>query len=465
MIFRKFYLAIASVILFTVSVYAQTITGTVASKYPNAVFERADFKQPNYGFITNGSKFELLNTEVSTNPNYPSLNVILVKIISDKDGGKHVGRTGWLNVFDTDLNKHFNASARKIDLKYENTAAANNKAASNVDYSKLTAAPTGIFGAIDNDLGYDDEFFEKKDFSDIHGMIKNGASFEVMNTKVVTHPKYSTNQVMVKIKFDTEGKYTDMIGWIDILSTTLRKNFSQSTMTVSKEQVNDSYSGSTSNTTSYSSYSTTVESKTGITGAITETEIFDKKDFSSPDWGDLVPGTTFDLLNTKVIKHPKYGSLNMMLIKVTYDPNKLHDSKVGWVQVNKTSLINKFNTSTMTIGTTVVSNSSSSSGSYAEFANYKEFNTGITGAIAKESGSEVFDKKDFGSPTHGFVKNGATFELLNTTVVKHPIYSLDMILIKITYDPENKYTGKVGWVMANATSLNPRFNKSLMKIE
>jgi hypothetical protein len=288
-----------------------------------------------------------------------------------------------------------------------------------------------------------------------------------MNTKVVLHPKYSTSQVLVKIKFDTEGKYTDMIGWVDILSTTLRKNFNRSAMTVSKELVADAVNTNT-NSKPLGEYANTLESKTGITGAITETEIFDKKDFSSPDWGDLKPGTTFDVMNIKVIKHPKYGSLDMMLIKVTFDPGKIHDGRTGWVQVNKTSLINKFNTSTMTVGTAMVSNSTSTSTtakSYSEFANYKEYNTGITGAIAKENGSEVFDKKDFGTPTHGFVKNGATFELLNSSVAKHPIYSLDMILIKITFDPENKYTGKVGWVMAKATSLNPRFNEATMKIE
>jgi len=334
--------------------------------------------------------------------------------------------------------------------------------------SRMPEASTGIFGAIDNDLGYDDEFFEKKDFSDIHGMIKNGASFEVMNTKILIHPKYSTYQVMVKIKFDPQGLYTDKVGWLDIQSTTLRNNFSTTTMIVGKDKVTDTYSsGNTSATTKTTNYANTVEAKTGLSGAITSSEVFDKKDFTTPTWGTLDAGITFDVLNTKVVSHPNYNSLNMMLIKVTFDAKNVHTGRVGWVQVNKTSLVNNFNAATMTVGSTAVFSSSTSTSSSTkpttDFANYSEYKTGITGAIANDSGSEVFDKKDF-STTHGFVKNGATFDLLNTKTVKHPTYSLDMILIKITFDPEYKYTDKVGWVYVKATSLKNNFNTSTLTV-
>jgi hypothetical protein len=271
---------------------------------------------------------------------------------------------------------------------------------------------------------------------------------------------------MVKIKFDPQGLYTDKVGWLDIQSTTLRNNFSTTTMIVGKEKVADSYSSGTT-TTGTTNFANTVEAKTGLSGAITSSEVFDKKDFGTPTWGTLDAGITFDVLNTKVVKHPKYNSLNMMLIKVTFDAKNIHTGRVGWVQVKNTSLVNNFNATTMIVGSTAVSSSSSitsSTKSTIDYANYSEYKTGITGAIANDSGSEVFDKKDFSTTTHGFVKNGATFDLLNTKTVKHPTYSLDMILIKITFDPEYKYTGKVGWVYVNATSLKNNFNATTLTV-
>jgi hypothetical protein len=472
MFFRNLILSLTAIVFFAATITAQNIKGTIASSYSSAVFEKADFSQPNYGFVKNGAKFELLNTDVSTNPKYPSLFVVLVKITSDVEGGKHVGKTGWLNVIDIDLKKHFNETTRKIDLNYTASVATTNTAVS-TEAGKMSEYATGIFGAIDNDLGYNDEFFERKDFSDTHGMLKNGASFEVMNTKILMHPKYSTYQVLVKVKFDPDGVFTGTTGWVDIQSTTLRKNFSQTSMKVSKEAVSDNNTASSTSTEkkSYPEFSNYSESKTGVTGAIANdsgSEVFDRKDFSTPTFGFVKNGATFDLLNTAVAKHPIYG-LNMILIKITFDPENKNTGSVGWVNVDATSLQNSFNATSMTISkaTSSAPSTTSKPSSYPEYGNYNELKTGITGAVANDNyNDDVFYKKDFSTPSHGFIKNGATFDLLNKTVISNPNYpSLYMVLIKVTYDPESKHTGKVGWVQAKATSLKPRFNKTTMKIE
>ncbi len=332
------------------------------------------------------------------------------------------------------------------------------------EFAKYAEMKTGIFGSIAHETA-ESEVFDKKDFAATgFGFIKNGATFELLNTLVVKHPKYNAlNMILIKVTYDPEGKHTGRIGWVHVKATTLNSRFNASSMRID---------GGTAVVT-VSSHANHPEVKTGLWGTISEStgkEVFDMKDFSAPSYGSgfLKNGATFDLLSFETVKHPTF-SLDMILIRVTHDPDNSYTGKTGWVYVKATSLFEKFNPNTLKIEANYKSNSATSTGSssYAEFAAFAESKTGIYGSIAHEtSESEVFDKKDFGTPGHGFIKNGATFDLLNTKVIKHPKYpALDMVLIRVTFDPENKYTGKVGWVHVSATSLRSRVNTAAMKVE
>lgn len=334
------------------------------------------------------------------------------------------------------------------------------------EYANYAETKTGIFGSIAHETA-DSEVFDKKDFSETtFGFIKNGATFELLNTLGVKHPRYTAlNMVLVKITSDPEYKYVGKTGWVHVKATTLSSRFDENSMRIDGKT-------SIGNTSSGSSFATYPELKTGLFGTIENesgSEVLDMKDFSPPGYGSgfLKNGATFDLLNTQTVKHPTY-KLDMVLIRVTNDPDGSYTGKVGWVYYKATSLKNKFNPNTLKIEDTYTGGSSTTTGSgYTQFANYAEIKTGIYGSIAHETAeSEVFDKKDFSTPGFGFIKNGATFDLLNTKAVNHPIYgSLNMVLIRVTYDPENKHTGKVGWVHIKATSLKSRINESTLIVK
>ena len=220
----------------------------------------------------------------------------------------------------------------------------------------------------------------------------------------------------------------------------------------------------------YAEFASYSEMKTGVYGSIAhetaESEVFDKKDYSETTWGFIKNGATFELLNNLGVKHPKYPALNMVLIKVTSDPENKYTGKTGWVHVKATTLNKRFNTNTLRVEAEGAAATTKPTATI-NYAAFPELKTGLYGKIEYDSGSEVFDLKDFTPPPmgSGFLKNGATFDLLNTETVKHPEYSLDMILIRVTHDPDNSYVGKVGWVYVNATTLKDKFNPTTFKVE
>lgn len=330
------------------------------------------------------------------------------------------------------------------------------------EFANFAETKTGIYGSIAHSTAKS-EVFDKKDFSSTFGFLQNGSTFELLSTLAVKHPKYnSLNMILIKVTSDPENKNTGRTGWVNVKSTTLTSRFNASSMRISSEA---------STSTSNSTFANFTETNTGLYGSIdneTGQEVFDMKDFSPPTTGSgfLKNGATFDLLNTQTVRHPDF-ELDMILVRITNDPDKSYTGKVGWVYVGATTLKSKFNSTSKKVEANykATTTTGTTNTSYSEFANYKEENTGIYGSIAHATAtSEVFDKKDF-STTFGFLQNGATFDLLSKNVIKHPKYSLDMVLIRVTYDPENKFTGKVGWVHVNATSVKSRLNSAKKLIE
>ncbi len=303
------------------------------------VFDKKDFSST-YGFLQNGSTFELLSTLAVKHPKYSSLNMVLIKVTSDPEN-KNVGRVGWVHVKSTTLNARFNSSTMRIDGE---TSAKTNTSS----FASTPELNTGIYGSIDNDTGK--EVFDMKDFSPPttgSGFLKNGATFDLLNTQTVIHPDFALDMILVRITYDPDGSYTGKVGWVNVNATSLKNKFNSVT-----KKIENSKTGSTSSSSANSQFANYKEENTGIYGSIAhataDSEVFDKKDFSSTAYGFLKNGATFDLLSKNVVKHPTY-SLNMVLIKVTFDPENKYTGKVGWVHVEATSIKNRLNSTSMKI--------------------------------------------------------------------------------------------------------------------
>lgn len=88
-------------------------------------------------------------------------------------------------------------------------------------------------------------------------------------------------------------------------------------------------------------------------------------------------------------------------------------------------------------------------------------NTGIKGCFTTDIGFiKVYGHDDLTHP----IKTGMSFDLLNVNSVKDD-YSLNTLKIKVTYDPDGKLEGTIGYVYPSGTSLTDLFNYSTSRVE
>lgn len=328
------------------------VYGSIAHETAESeVFDKKDYSETTWGFIKNGATFELLNNLGVKHPKYPALNMVLIKVTSDPEN-KFTGKTGWVHVKATTLNKRFNASTLRVEAEGTTTTA---KPSGTINYATFPELKTGLYGKIEYDSG--SEVFDLKDFTPPptgSGFLKNGATFDLLNTETVKHPDYALDMVLIRVTYDPENSYVGKVGWVYVNATTLKDKFNPTT-----RKIEEHYKGSSTTTTSKttttgnSQYANYTESKTGIYGSVAhetaQSEVFDKKDFGTPTHGFIKNGATFDLLNTVAVKHPTYGSLNMVLVKITYDPENKYTGTTGWLHVKATSLKNRLNDTTLKI--------------------------------------------------------------------------------------------------------------------
>ncbi|UPT68411.1 MAG: hypothetical protein M0D57_07195 [Sphingobacteriales bacterium JAD_PAG50586_3] len=349
-------------------------SGNILNLVPNVstgitgkiTFDGARFKitgfDDNNGNITEGAVFKLLNTEMV--PDNSNLYNVKIEIISDKDGGKFKGKTGYVYAASTNLDVDYTTGMVTTQSSRTTTTTSNS---SSGFADRLVTTNPGVYGKI---TFSPTAGFKQYSHDDVT-RVNEGATFELLSRKLI---KDNSDIYTIKVKIiddNGSGVYNGKIGYVYPASTSLSDYVDYTAERIDGGPTSNSGSSSKSRSNSFLDQITSTYP--GVYGKITFSPDAGFLQYSWDDNTRVKEGATFELLSREMAEDN--SSLNRIKVKIIDDNGSgIYNGKIGYVYPASTSLTDYTNysakridggpTSLRSIGGS--SSGSSSSGSFQD---------------------------------------------------------------------------------------------------
>jgi hypothetical protein len=352
---------------------------------------------------------------------------------------------------------------------------ASGQTGNNVFLDQVKTEKTGIIASIT----FDGARFKVTSFDDNNGNIKKGAIFKLLNIQMAKDDVGLYN-VKIKIVDDNgSGKYNGKVGYVYAASTDLTVDYTSGYVT--KTTINKKTTKKHSASAFIDRVPTT---KTGVIGKVTFYPTASLKSAGFDDLTRVNEGSTFELLNFKMVKDD--AGLYTIKIKIINDNGSgQHNSKIGYIYPASTTLtgytdysreVIDMDQSNVPIDNIVPPPAvDSDNGPVVDQTAVVDANDGFLDQIPDEytglTGTITFDQISFKKTSFADeeprLKKGAIIELLSPKIIKdNKIQNLYYIKVQIVNDlGGGTFNKQVGFVYVGSTSFSTFANYSTLEID
>ncbi|UPT68412.1 MAG: hypothetical protein M0D57_07200 [Sphingobacteriales bacterium JAD_PAG50586_3] len=454
---------------------------------PNASLKSTGFDDATR--VNEGATFELLSRKMIKDD--ISLYTIKIKIIDDNGNGQYNGKVGYMYPASTTITDYTDYTQEEViggpqtlkEVKIDYTAITGD-----AFLDRLSSINTGITGTVT----FAPEAALKFSGFDDDTKVPEGATFELLNKKMV---KDDIGLYTIKVKIIDDkatGKYNGFVGYIYGASTSLADNmdYAEAKIDIASPIVDDGdtdagYSTIDSDNpppqdmTPSEFIDRVPTENTNINGKVTFAPTASLKSTGFLDMARVNEGATFTLLNLKMVQDD-YG-LHTLKIKIIDDNGSgKYNGKVGYMYAASTSLspyadyVNEVididkdayvNPSIDTDAGTVVTDDVPTDEPLAipppvvqppdsGFLNLiQDQYTGLTGTITHD---EISFKKTSFTDEEPRLKKGAVIELLSPEIIKDDkVQNLYYIKVLVVDDKGGgTFNKQIGYIYVGATSFS-----------
>lgn len=449
------------------------VTGTVT--FDGGTLKTCDFedKSPN---LDKGTEIELLSPKMIKDNTSINLHHIKVKVVD----GPLKGKIGYMYPSSTSFasyadygTERINVDALKGNAVVKDIIAIPIKRNADLDFlDQVPTEKTGVKGTVTFDGGT----LMQTSFEDTSPKLDRGTEIELLSPVMLKDNTYiGLHHIKVKI---LEGPFKGEIGFMYPSSTSFSKYTDYTSKRIRVEDAKDA-PVLKKKADDVDFIDRVATEKTGCTGIVT----FDGGTLKMSSFDDsrthLVYGSKIELLSHTMIKEDGGWGLYHIKVKVIDDlESGKHNGKTGYMYPASTSFSPYADYSAERMeapkgftpdtekdkDTDVVANASTADGSY-ELPSFTNEKTGISGAIDGLLGDAWAYAEGSDWSKEVYLKTGTKFDLLSKQIFKDAITKYYFIKVKITVDPEKKYTGKVMWVNVDETTLNNKADKTDLTIK